>query len=231
MKLFRSLCMLSAMFFLQQVFGNTCRECDTTFWPKEGENGRLCRNCAYKKQQEKNLKLLGELAKAADEEREARRIERQQKSEALEKRLFTWIVDMPDDWSYQLHDKNNADSELLGAVLSHFRWVDNDSKKALAPFRMDQCWYPSNVHFGLLKSKSSRKFCLFLRSPDGHFFMTPYLPYALSGTEDSDAKIIVKSAGSGKYLVSVTYSAKITGTEYQDTTTCYLKPTSLTRVK
>ena len=37
------------------LLANTCAECDTTFWPREGENGRLCRKCENKERERRQI--------------------------------------------------------------------------------------------------------------------------------------------------------------------------------
>jgi len=57
------------------VYANTCKECDRTFWPKEGENGRLCPSCVSAKNFRETVQFLKEVAdeneKAKEEERKA----------------------------------------------------------------------------------------------------------------------------------------------------------------
>ena len=49
------------MFICTLVFANTCEECDTTFWPKEGENGRICQSCVRRHNGEAALKFLDKI--------------------------------------------------------------------------------------------------------------------------------------------------------------------------
>ena len=64
------------------VFANTCIECETTFWPKEGDNGLRCSDCATKKA----FRDLRQSIKAAEEKENQRKRREQERIEAQERR-------------------------------------------------------------------------------------------------------------------------------------------------
>lgn len=58
---------LFAFVLAESVYANTCWECETTFYPKEGENGRYCSDCALRRLVRKNpnngfIQLMGVFA-------------------------------------------------------------------------------------------------------------------------------------------------------------------------
>lgn len=111
------------VFFLMTFAGsitllaNTCKECDTTFWPKEGENGRICQKCLGQRWM-KNLMEEQKRRKKENEERERRQIENDDALFEMNSRRFIgWIFySEGSNIKYQimLRNEQNPRERVLG---------------------------------------------------------------------------------------------------------------------